>query len=104
MFISLLLTVLLLAGEFHHPCLSGAETTASVAQPPRDDEKGLEKDKKDSAAAEETPVVTRHTITVKGRELAYTVTAGKLPIQNDAGETEAKIFLSPTPLPTPPAM
>ncbi|MDR3581295.1 MAG: peptidase S10 [Oryzomonas sp.] len=92
MFISLLLTVLLLAGEFHHPCLSRAETTTNIAHPPRDDEKSAEKDKKDSAAAVETPVVTRHAIAIKGKELAYTVTAGKLPIQNDAGETEAQVF------------
>jgi carboxypeptidase C (cathepsin A) len=92
LFISLLLTVLLLAGEFHHPSLSWAETTTSIVQPPRDEEKGAEKDKNVSAATVETPVVTRHTITIKGGELAYTATAGKLPIQNDAGETEAQIF------------
>jgi len=99
-FVSLLLTVLLLAGEFQHPCVSEANTTASAAQPIRDDEKSVAKDSKDSAA--ETPVVTRHTITVKGRELAYTATAGKLPIQNDSGETEAHIFFVAYTVPTAP--
>jgi carboxypeptidase C (cathepsin A) len=101
MYLSLLLTVLLLAGEFHHPCLCRAETAASIAQPSRDDEKGAEKDKKDSAAVADTPVVTRHTITAKGKELAYTVTAGKLPVQNDAGETEAQIFFVAYTAPSP---
>lgn len=99
MLISLFLTVLLLAGEFHHPCPCWAETAASATQPPRDDEKGAEKDKKDSAA--ETPVVTHHTITVKGQKLAYTVTTGKLPIQNDAGDAEAQIFFIAYTAPSP---
>ena len=103
MFISLLLTVLLLAGDFRHPCPAGAETTASAAQPARDDGKNAEKDKKDAlAAAEAPPVITRHAITVKGRDLAYTATAGTLPVQNDAGETEARIFFVAYTVPTAP--
>ena len=38
------------------------------------------------------PVVTRHKATVGGKDVAYTATAGQLPITNDAGETEAQIF------------
>jgi carboxypeptidase C (cathepsin A) len=38
------------------------------------------------------PVVTKHEVTVEGREISYTATAGQLPIMNDAGETEAQIF------------
>src|SRR5690242_14678968 len=41
---------------------------------------------------DETPVVTKHTINVNGRALAYTATAGFMPIKNAAGETEAHIF------------
>lgn len=41
---------------------------------------------------EEPPVVTRHEIVVGGASLRYTVTTGLLPIKNDAGETEARLF------------
>lgn len=41
---------------------------------------------------ETKPVVTRHKVVVKGREINYTATAGQLPIINDVGETEAQIF------------
>ncbi len=38
------------------------------------------------------PVSTKHTITLKGAPLAYTATAGTLPLRNDDGEVEAHIF------------
>ena len=38
------------------------------------------------------PVVTHHQITAGGKVLAYTVTTGELPLKNEQGETEAKIF------------
>ena len=37
-------------------------------------------------------VVTKHTITVHGSTLAYTATAGTLPIKDDNGELEGKLF------------
>ncbi len=37
-------------------------------------------------------VVTRHKVRIDGREIAYEASAGTLPVQNDAGETEAEIF------------
>lgn len=43
-------------------------------------------------AALAAPVVTRHKIIAKGKEISYTATAGRLPVINDAGETEAEIF------------
>jgi len=48
--------------------------------------------KRDSAAADTVPVVTHHQIQIGGKPLRYTVTAGKLPIRNATGETEAWIF------------
>ena len=42
--------------------------------------------------AEEKPVVTKHQITVGGKLLKYTVTAGLMPIKNDQGATEAQMF------------
>jgi carboxypeptidase C (cathepsin A) len=41
---------------------------------------------------DEKPVVTKHEITVGGKALKYTVTAGMMPIKNQSGETEAQIF------------
>lgn len=38
------------------------------------------------------PVVTQHTINFHGSPLAYTATAGTLPIRNDDGEVEGRIF------------
>jgi carboxypeptidase C (cathepsin A) len=36
--------------------------------------------------------VTRHQVRIGGKQIAYTATAGELPVLNDAGETEAEIF------------
>jgi carboxypeptidase C (cathepsin A) len=41
---------------------------------------------------ETAPVVTHHQITVGGRVLRYAATAGRLPIKNDSGNTEALMF------------
>lgn len=38
------------------------------------------------------PVITHHQITVDGKLLKYTATAGKLPIKRDDGKTEALMF------------
>ena len=47
---------------------------------------------RDPALADGPPVVTRHSITVNGRQLRYTVTAGVMPLKSASGETEARIF------------
>ncbi|HET7035333.1 MAG TPA: hypothetical protein VFI42_06595, partial [Thermomicrobiaceae bacterium] len=41
---------------------------------------------------EEAPVVTRHQLTIDGRTLAYTATAGLMPLRDDKDEIEAQIF------------
>ncbi len=41
---------------------------------------------------ETAPTVTHHEITVNGRSLRYTATAGRLPIKNGEGRTEALMF------------
>jgi carboxypeptidase C (cathepsin A) len=44
-------------------------------------------------AAEPEPVVTHHQVTVRGRTLRYSATAGRLPFRNaESGEIEAYIF------------
>src|SRR5262249_38196535 len=42
--------------------------------------------------SEVAPVVTHHQITVNGRILKYTATAGRLPIKGDDGNIEAEMF------------
>jgi carboxypeptidase C (cathepsin A) len=41
---------------------------------------------------DETPVVTKHSITVDGKPLSYTATAAEMPLKDSSGETEAHIF------------
>jgi len=43
-------------------------------------------------AAVEEPVVTHHSISINGKTLNYTATAGFIPLQDDSGKMEAKIF------------
>ncbi len=47
---------------------------------------------KPTPSVDETPVVTKHEISVGGRALKYTTTTGLMPIKNQTGETEAHIF------------
>ncbi|HTS64686.1 MAG TPA: hypothetical protein VMH28_21835 [Candidatus Acidoferrales bacterium] len=41
---------------------------------------------------DETPVVTKHSISVQGKTLNYTATVGQMPLKDASGETEAHIF------------
>src|SRR5262245_45392030 len=41
---------------------------------------------------EEPPVVTRHELRIGARVLRYTVTTGFMPIKDEEGKTEARIF------------
>src|SRR5262249_53290660 len=44
------------------------------------------------SATDEQPVVTHHPSGVGGQERRYTATAGLMPIRDDKGEVEARIF------------
>ncbi len=87
MFLSMLLTAVLLAGTPHHP---PQQAPAAATEKAKGDAKPAEKEK--SPAEPEKPVVTRHKVALEKGEMAYTVTAGHLPVTNDAGETEAQMF------------
>jgi carboxypeptidase C (cathepsin A) len=39
-----------------------------------------------------TPAVTRHTITLRGKPLAYTATAAQIPLRSETGEVECRMF------------
>lgn len=53
---------------------------------------GADKDKEEFDVTEVPPVVTHHQITVDGKPLKYTATAGRLPIKRGDGRIEAEMF------------
>ena len=85
---SLLLQAVLLAAHPHDTIHEKPASHVTEAQQ-KPKEAGTDKE---PSVAEEPPVVTSHEITVNGRTLNYTATAGTLPIKNAAGESEAQIF------------
>jgi carboxypeptidase C (cathepsin A) len=73
------------------------EPSAKAAEPtPTQPESkpGEDKDKKEERydMTEVPPVVTHHQITLEGRALKYTATAGRLPIKRGDGKIEAEMF------------
>src|SRR6516225_124657 len=42
--------------------------------------------------AEHAPIVTHHQVNAGGRTIKYTATAGRMPIKDQAGTTEAEVF------------
>jgi carboxypeptidase C (cathepsin A) len=67
-----------------------AEEQKPVAKPGTDKDK--DKDKEEFDISEVPPVVTHHQITVDGKVLKYTATAGRLPIKRADGKIEAEMF------------
>ena len=57
-----------------------AARSTEPGTPDKDKEKEKDKEKKE---AEEQPVVTQHQLTIAGRVLKYSVTAGLLPLKNE---------------------
>ncbi len=71
--------------------VKGLAVGAAMLLEQADSEEGGEAGKKEKKP-EEPPVVTQHEIKVQGKTLAYTVTTGLMPINNEKGEKEADIF------------
>ncbi len=70
-----------------------AEPAAEPKPAPRETPADREKDKEERYDMTETaPVVTHHQITVDGKALKYTATAGRLPIKRGDGKIEAEMF------------
>jgi carboxypeptidase C (cathepsin A) len=77
-----------------------ASATKSVEPPAPTEEPKPEPGSSDKAKDKEqhfdmtevAPVVTHHEITVNGKTLHYTATAGRLPIKREDGKTEAQMF------------
>jgi carboxypeptidase C (cathepsin A) len=68
-----------------------AESTAKPAEPAKPE--SPESDKEEHYdVAEVPPVVTHHQLSLNGKTLAYTATAGRLPIKRGDGKIEAEMF------------
>src|SRR5882724_1128291 len=65
----------------------GPEESKPVAAKP-----GTDKDKEEFDVSEVSPVVTHHQVTLDGKGLKYTATAGRLPIKRGDGKIEAEMF------------
>jgi len=71
------------------------EKSAESAKPaePSKSEEATDKDKEEHFDVSEVPpVVTHHQMTLNGKTLAYTATAGRLPIKRPDGKIEAEMF------------
>ncbi len=94
-------------GEKITPPQSAPEEKLPRAEPPRQPEQARPAQPEPASSAdreqsslrhlkwdmhEVAPVVTHHTITIGGKTLRYTATAGRLPIKDPAGAIEAEMF------------
>jgi carboxypeptidase C (cathepsin A) len=70
---------------------SKGETKVQATPKTKGDEAAKEKEKAKTSTDEE-PVITHHRIHIDGKELAYTATAGLMPLRDAKGEVEARIF------------
>ena len=68
-----------------------AATPATEAKPEAGKESSADKEEHYDMT-EVPPVVTHHQITLDGKLLKYTATAGRLPIKRDDGKIEAEMF------------
>jgi carboxypeptidase C (cathepsin A) len=75
------------------PPESAAKPEAPEARPPaREASDERESKEEHYDMTEVPPVITHHEITVAGKLLKYTATAGRLPIKRDDGKIEAEMF------------
>src|SRR3954471_12013505 len=70
------------------PPVKPTEPVASQPQP----KAGEEKKEEHFDMTEVPPVVTHHQVSVNGKTLKYSATAGRLPIKRDDGKIEAEMF------------
>ncbi|MFB3902828.1 MAG: S10 family peptidase [Acidobacteriota bacterium] len=88
-----MLTFLLLLAFFQGPERQSPPARAESQTPESSQTaKPAEQAKAEKEPAEEEPVVTRHEMKIGARALKYTVTTGMMPLKNEKGETEARIF------------
>ena len=77
---------------------SQAIEKSTEPNPPAEEQKpaaakpGTDKDKEEYDVSEVPPVVTHHQVSLDGKVLKYTATAGRLPIKRGDGKIEAEMF------------
>lgn len=77
------------------PAPENAATNPPQEQKPAASETASGKDKEEHFDMSEVPpVITHHQITVNGKALKYTATAGRLPIKRSDGKIEAEMFFA----------
>jgi len=69
-----------------------AKETDDKKEESADGDKKEEAKKDDEKKADDAPVVTHGTVTIDGKEVAYTATAGKMLIKSDDGTPKASVF------------
>lgn len=89
MLVTLLLTATLVAGT---PLQSSPPAPETVIGPAQVRDRGKQPDREFITEPGTESVMSRQSITIKGKAYGYTATAGHLPVMNDGGETEARIF------------
>jgi carboxypeptidase C (cathepsin A) len=73
------------------PVSAPDKSSEKPAEPPKSDGEATDKDEHYDVS-EVAPIVTHHQIAVNGKALAYTATAGRLPIKRGDGKIEAEMF------------
>lgn len=70
-----------------------SESTSKPAEPSKPESSDADKEKEEHYdVAEVPPVITHHQLTLNGKTLSYTATAGRLPIKRGDGKIEAEMF------------
>jgi len=88
-----LLCAILWATAIHGSLPTSAHAAALADDKNEDNGSGKKKSGKDKKDLEEPKLsITQHTATIDGKQIAFTATAGKMQMKNDAGDTKANIF------------
>ena len=74
------------------PAEKATEPGPASEEKPAAPKPGTDKDKEEFDVSEVPPVVTHHQLTLDGKLLKYTATAGRLPIKRGDGKIEAEMF------------
>ena len=90
----LLLTIFLLSGSVAVDAASPFVVCADENEMADKDKNNKKGDKKGKGGQSEEPVlsITKHEVTIDGKKIACTATAGKLLMKNDAGDAKANVF------------
>jgi carboxypeptidase C (cathepsin A) len=86
------LTFVLLLALLQAPGTQSRPQQAETQKPAEAAAKPAEQEKAEKEPPEEKPTVTTHEMKIAERSLKYTVTTGMMPLKNEKGDTEARIF------------